>query len=112
MPAFPILQDTRVEHCSGYTWSLESSEAARLWFNHCQSGETKQVIETSSACVYADHNFCRVAQFMPVSVEEGRRVIVPAGLTPKYYPSHSQHKTSQKIRFISIQALVAWSEGL
>ena len=49
---------------------------------------------------------------MPVSVEEGRRVIVPAGLTPKYYPSHSQHKTSQKIRFISIQALVAWSEGL
>ena len=49
MPAFPILQDTRVEHCSGYTWSLESSEAARLWFNHCQSGETKQVIETSSA---------------------------------------------------------------
>ena len=43
--------------CSGYTCSIESSEAARLWFNHCQSGETKQVIETSPACLYADHNY-------------------------------------------------------
>ena len=49
---------------------------------------------------------------MSVSVEEGRRVIVPAGVTLKYLSAHFQHEIGQKIRFISIQALVAWSEGL